>query len=370
MKKIKDIVNDAHDPKFYDIRTDFERFPDVTYYAVWSRRGPGKTFSLLRYCYVEGIKPLYIKRRNDDIDMLCNDEDDETGNPYKPLNDMFGTNIRIIKKKRKKGQARIVEFDDEGNELRTIGHVLSLAAVSKLKGFDFQDPAMSIVCFDEFIPMAGEIVRKAEGDMFYNLLKTVERARQDMIIEDPSIKPLKVVLFANAESPVSPITTTNKWTDDIVEMYMKGEDVRIIRDGCVMLHNLQREFALSEERISGIDRGMKGTKAYKKAVGGEFLIDVSNIKNVSIKGYKCLVHISYNEDDWYVYQHRINQTYHVCRSPHKCDRNYDFDRDVDLRRYLAKENITFREAIIRDKMTFESYTMYDTMINFVKRFDL
>ena len=36
--------------KYYDIREDLRKFPNMWCYLIWSKRGPGKTYSTLRMC--------------------------------------------------------------------------------------------------------------------------------------------------------------------------------------------------------------------------------------------------------------------------------------------------------------------------------
>ena len=66
IKSPKEDFNDG----YYHFAKDLEDYPEAGCYAVWSRRGPGKTYSFLRYCIDNGIFFIYMKRTNDDVQVL------------------------------------------------------------------------------------------------------------------------------------------------------------------------------------------------------------------------------------------------------------------------------------------------------------
>ena len=57
------IDQEDYNDGYYHIGKDIEVFPDAVIYIVWSRRGPGKTYSALRYPYHK-FRTLYMKRTN------------------------------------------------------------------------------------------------------------------------------------------------------------------------------------------------------------------------------------------------------------------------------------------------------------------
>ena len=58
-KSPKEDFNDS----YYHFAKDLQDYPEAGAYVVWSRRGPGKTYSFLRYCVDNGIFFIYMKRR-------------------------------------------------------------------------------------------------------------------------------------------------------------------------------------------------------------------------------------------------------------------------------------------------------------------
>ena len=51
---------------YYHFEDDLRNYPYVWVYAVWSRRGPGKTYSALKWAYENKIPFIYMKRTDDE----------------------------------------------------------------------------------------------------------------------------------------------------------------------------------------------------------------------------------------------------------------------------------------------------------------
>ena len=67
---INKTVEDFNDG-YYHFGKDLADYPNAGMYVVWSRRGPGKTYSFLRYCFDCEFFFIYMKRTNDDVELLC-----------------------------------------------------------------------------------------------------------------------------------------------------------------------------------------------------------------------------------------------------------------------------------------------------------
>ena len=65
------LKNEDFNDGYYHIKEDIINYPDVWLYTIWSLRGPGKTYSFLRYVLAEEKFFIYMKRTNKDIDLLC-----------------------------------------------------------------------------------------------------------------------------------------------------------------------------------------------------------------------------------------------------------------------------------------------------------
>ena len=56
--------------KYYHFEDDLRNYPDAWCYVVWSKRGPGKTYSSLWWAYQQHIKFIYMKRTDRDVDNI------------------------------------------------------------------------------------------------------------------------------------------------------------------------------------------------------------------------------------------------------------------------------------------------------------
>lgn len=56
---------------YYDVRDDIMKYPKAWCFLVWSKRGPGKTYSTLRMCIEEDHKFVFMKRTIEDVNLMC-----------------------------------------------------------------------------------------------------------------------------------------------------------------------------------------------------------------------------------------------------------------------------------------------------------
>ena len=93
-------------------------------------------------------------------------------------------------------------FDDDGKPTGApFSYCCALNAIKTIKGFELS--ACDWLLLDEFIPQAGEIVKRREGEMILDLYMTINRDR-----ELRGLPELKLILFANAEN-ISTIPITS-----------------------------------------------------------------------------------------------------------------------------------------------------------------
>lgn len=350
--------------KYYDVRSDLEAYPDAWCIVTWSRRGAGKTYSMLRLGKEEDKCLLYMKRTNDDIDFLCSGSKIEgiskrDPSPYAPLNRDFGWNIKPVLIS--KGYAGFFEKNEEGG---TVGDAaafaLSLNNIKQFKGFDFSFTPFMVL--DEFIPQTGEIVKKKEGEMLLDMYMTVSRDR-----EARGQDPLKLILFANAEQISTPITNTLEIVDDMAELDASGQTHKYLEGRGILLHHItDEEFPIIEEEKGGIYKGMAGTAWAEKVFEGRFTNnDFSNVKDrKNLKGYSCIYAIRHKRHWIYFYMNKNNETWFVTSAPGKPVASYDLSRENEQRRFYDEVRPILYELCIADLMKFEKYSYYDVLINF------
>lgn len=366
MSKKKSNEEDVNDG-YYHLINDINKYPKCWCYLVWSKRGPGKTYSTLRYSKNHSIKIIYIKRTIDDVELICSADkifDHFDPSPYTPLNRDLGWNIKPVKID--EGLAFFIEKDAEGNPIgEPVAYCLALSAIKKFKGFDFSDCDWLVL--DEFIPQAGEIVKRAEGEQILSLYMTVSRDRQKR-----GRKPLKLILLANAEEISTPVTNTLEVVDAMADLNASGESHLYIEDRDIMLHHItNEEVPLQEEEKDGIYKAMIHTKWGQKAFEGTFASnDFSNVMKCSLKGMRCYIRVKHNNNHFYIYMNPNTGFTYMCNSRNNFDFDYDLNLENDQKRFYNEQIFDLRYRCINDMMKFKSYSMYDLIMNYKKFFKI
>ena len=365
-RSMMQIDQEDYNDSYYHFSKDFLEYPDAVIYIVWSRRGPGKTYSALRYPYHK-FKTLYIKRTNKDVQTICeySGDLDFDPSPWKPLNRDFGINVkpRLLKS----GLGAFYDADPDGNPTGpVVNYIASLNSIKTLKGMDFSEAQWII--FDEFIPQAGEVVKKAEGEMLLDLYETVNRDRRKR--GQPG---LKLILFANAEEISTHITNALEVVDTMAEMQAKRIHKLYDAERGILFHHISdEEFPREEIELHDMYRVMKGTAWADKSFGGQFSgNDFSNIVDMSLKGMRCLYHLHYRRvNDAYIYLNTRNGMYYMTNTRGNFISEYDLDKENQQKRFYIEHGADLREACINDRMKFKFYSYYDLIINYAKFYDI
>ena len=354
--------------KYYDFADDLELFPEAVVYIVISSRGRGKTYSALKYAYLNKIPIMYLKRTNDDIAFICREPiSGMDTSPYYPINRDIHSDIRA--KLIDNGVGGFWEYakDEEGKvvpEGLPISYALSLNAIKRVKGFDASRCEWMIL--DEFIPQIGERVLRTEGELLLDLYMTVSRDR-----EKRGKDHLKLILFANAEDISTPITNTLEVVDQIADLIASGHPHFYDQERKILIHRItEDEVPLTEKEKSGIYATMRGTTWAGKTFDADFTKnDFTNIGKNNLKGYRGYIELQYKNKKYYIYANDTAQ-YYVSRSPTKCSLKYNLNRENEQKQFYYEHQIDLREAIIEDRVRFQSYTMYDLLINYKKIFNI
>ena len=355
--------------KYYYFEDDLTTYPDAWCYIVWSKRGSGKTYSGLWYSYKNNIPIVYMKRTNDDVDLICqNNENGFDASPYVPINRDKHTNIKAIKIDKGLGgfwNTEKGEDDKDHPEGMPVAYSLSMNAVKRFKGFDFS--RCDWIIFDEFIPQIGERINRKEGELLLDLYMTVLRDRQKR-----GRPPLKLVLFANAEEISTPITNTLEVVDIMADLNASKKTHYYDKDRGILLHHItNEEIPIDESEKSGIYAAMINTAWGKKSFDGEFSNnDFSNVQKLSIKGMSPYIHLHVKTHDYYIYLNKNNGKYYMCNIKGNCLFDYDLNKENDQKLYYLEHNIDLWNSCIEGKMKFERYSMYDLIMNYKKFYNI
>ena len=343
--------------KYYHFHDDLEKYPDAWCYVVWSRRGPGKTYSALRYAYEEGIPICYMKRTKDDVRTVCGVRGGIDLSPYVPINRDGHYNItsNLIYE----GIGGFYDHYDEDGKIEgaPFSYIIALNALKTVKGFDLS--ICDWMLLDEFIPQVGEITRHKEGEMLLDMYMTISRDRLKRGRGD-----LKLILFANAENISTPVTYELDIVDKMIDLQASGQTHLYIEDRGILLHHItDEEIPILEEEKGGIYKAMKGTAWGAKAFGGEFSNnDFSNVAKVNLKNYIPIVAYRWRDAYTYVYK-RDGYLYFTSAQNNVCD-IYDLNKENDQKRFYYDWVLDLRNECIENRCKFKSYTMYDLLMNY------
>ena len=100
--------------------------------------------------------------------------------------------------------------------------------------------------------------------------------------------------------------------------------------------------------------------------GGIAYNDFTKVKKVPMKGMVCYLEVIYQRKSYYIYQHRDNGLYYMCRSKGKVDETYDMEIESDQRRFWQSWGILLRQEVTDGNMMFSDYSAYNLIYNFTK----
>lgn len=351
---------------YYDIEDDLKSYPDAVFFFAIGGRNAGKTYSTLKHCYINKIPFVFLKRTMEDVDLLCagtgsigSKNKNEFGvdlSPFKSINRDLGSNVKAYSIK--KGLGAFYSHNEEGEPSGLpIGYLMALNAVTKYKGFDLSECDMII--FDEFIPNIYDRINRNEHTQLLDFIKTVSRDR-----EHRGRYPLKCVLLANATSISNPILNGMEITDIVAEMQVKKREYTYLEKRGILIHLIKDnpEFE-AVEKSSMLYAAMGDTAWGRTTFENEFgYNDFSAIDFTSLKGYKPVCRFAFQHKMYYIYR---NQGKYYCTfSKHEGNKVYDLAKENDQKRFFYDYIIDFQDASIEGKFVFESYTMYDIIMNY------
>lgn len=348
--------------KYYDIRDDLAAYPLAWCYLIWSKRGPGKTYSTLRMCIEDNKIFAFMKRTMEDIDLLCAKKKDVKFDlsPFVPLNRDFGWNIKPVKIK--KGIAGFYHHNQMDEPVGApVGYALALSAAEDVKGFDLSE--CDYMIFDEFIPKVYQIVKRTEGDALLDIYMTITRDRIKRGRGE-----LKLICIANATNINNPTFDILDVIDVAADMDLFDKEFVYQEERRIMLHFIHMKDAEDEPKM-GIEIAMEGTAWAEMSFGGHFAYnDFSAVKHQRMKGYAPFVSYIYKRKQVFIY--RKDGYFYACFSRNDKCPVFNLARENEQKRFFNEYIIDLREACIEDKMLFTHYTMYDLIVNYKKIFKI
>lgn len=313
---------------------------NVPFIFVIGARGVGKTYGALKYVKDEGLRFIYMRRTQSQLDLVNKPE----FCPFKSINENDGCSIGS--KPLSKYNAGFYHMDKDENGIEhavglPLGYSMALSTVSNLRGFDASD--VKVLIWDEFIPERHERPIKEEADAFLNAYETMNRNR-----ELKGEKPLQALFLANSNTADNPMFIKLKLVRKVEQMKKTGQMFSILKDRGIAL------FLISNSPIS---KAKSETALYKLAGESSFsrmaleneFADLGNsaIKPQPLGEYRAVVNVG----ELTVYKHKSKACYYVTPTASGCNLKYGTS-DLELSRF-CKTCYYLIEAYFRDKILFE-----------------
>ena len=259
-------------------------------------RGIGKTFGVLKSILDRGLKFIYLRRTQSQIDTIKLKE----LNPFKAVNDIAGYDI--VSGPLGKYMGGFWHSDEEGKAVGdVVGIAVALSTVSNIRGMSTED--FDIVVFDEFIPEHHERPIRAEETAFLNCMETFNRNRE---FQDKP--PLKVVLLSNSNDLDSPILQAIGALRPLDEMIRKRQAYRTIADGAVAIYRYLDSPITAKKKGTVLYRVSNNEDFSDMALENEFSkANYENVGREDMKQYSPLVSIG----GMTVYEHKSERMYYV-----------------------------------------------------------
>lgn len=356
---------------YYNVFDDIDAHPECFAFIVHGGRSTGKTYGALKGSVQRHEPFCYVKRTVDDVKLICagNSQNRKSKismdlSPFKSINRDTGWNIRAIQIY--EGLGGFYRCNDENEPVGDpYGYIMALNAVSKFKGFDMSEVDNLII--DEFVPKKYDIIRRGEGIAIMDLYKTLCRDR-----EHRGRPALKLIALANADSITSPLTDVMEITDTIVDMIMEEECERIIEGRGIYLRKLKSSGDFYErEKQTAIMKAMAGTKWAGMALENDFAFnDFSDVKHLTLKGYKPHVKFFYNREWYYIYYTDSGNWAVTGQKFNKKTISYNLDKESDQRKFWLDVGIWLKQEWSNGNCKFSKYTLFDLIVNYSKFFKI
>ena len=371
------IPEEKQNKMYYYIDSDLMKFSWAWCYIVYSKRGPGKTYSVLDLCRRSDIKFVYLKRTMEDVHNLCaGSGTTDTGtnkstinlSPFTPINRDKGTNIRCFEINKGIAGFYEVEFDAEKQKYfpkgEPLGYAFAVTGIAKYKGFNLDN--CDVMIYDEFIPQLGERVSRTEGFQVLSFYDTVTRDRIERGLPE-----IKLICLANATQVSNQLFDTLELIDEVVDMEIKRKEYYINEYRGIMIHKLPEEKYKKaiDKAKTGIERAMEGTRFAQVEYSGDFAYDnLCVINKPSLREYRPICDFLRGKTTYYVY--KKGGDFYVSKIKHDKKVHYDLNNEVDAHKFWVDYGFDMRLALFEDHISFESYSGYNIIYNYKKLYNV
>lgn len=321
-------------------------------------RGTGKTYSALSGIVGENPRSAILMRRTaDELELLCDTKETESGNPFEDYNLKNYTNygLQMINSKIAGIYHREVEEEKLVHVGAPIGLACALSTISKVRGTNFMK--YTDLIYDEFIPEGHVKKMRKECDAYFNAYETINRNR-----EFEGLPPLKAWLLSNSNDIYNPIFVGLGIVSIVERMARQGKEHTYIKERGLAIHLLKNteEFQQKKEQTA-IARLTKGTEFYDMAYLNKFAYnDFTNIGYRKLTGYLPLCAV----DNAYIYRKKGAHEIYVSYAPSRIGR-FNTKVEADRIRFRREIGVWLQPYYVQGDMYFESYELKELLLNLI-----
>ena len=289
------------------------------YKFIVGARGIGKTFGILKYMLDNGIRFIYMRRTQTQVDLIKTDD----LNPFRALYTELGDGYRFSVRTINKNVSGVYRCDDDGPFGDPIGYILALSTVSNIRGFDASD--VKYLIYDEFIGEKHEKPIRSEGSAFLNALETIGRNR-----ELSGRDPLKVIALSNSTNLANPIFVELNIITQCEKLIKKGHDLIQIRDRGISLYIVKNSPISQKKRDTALYHlAGSGSDFAQMALDNDFNKEYfGQVKRRDLKEFSPLVKVG----EITVWKHKARREWYVTEISAGHPEVYD-SSDIELRRF-------------------------------------
>ena len=274
-------------------------------------RGIGKTFGILKYMIDHGLKFIYMRRTQTQVDMIRSDE----LNPFNALTSVLGEDYIFVPKTVNKNITAVYRgiYDEEKQIYVAAGpvvsYILALSTVANIRGFDASD--VDYLIYDEFIGEKHEKPIRSEGTAFLNAIETIARNRM------------------------------LKGKGDVLSLPERDITVYVLKDSPIS----QKKSKTALYRLSGSD-----SEFAKMSLENQFNKEYfGQVRTMSLKEYKPLVKVG----EIVIYKHKARHEWYVTEHCSGKPEEYD-SSEIELKRF-SNDYYYLKLAYLNRHIYFESY---------------
>ena len=322
-------------------------------------REVGKTFNSIYDAYHAREQFIFMRRTQDEIDLIASNDDDIELSPFAKINERsknpkYGLEPTDFFMKRINKKLWGVYNNRE--EPVKVGIMLALSTVASIRGFSASSYPVWI--FDEFIPE--QHVRKigkgdAEGTAFLQAYSTINRDR-----EDEGLPPIQCFLLSNALDIACPLLSVLGYTLDFERMARRGLHFRDIPVRNTTLTLYDDVDAAERKKHRALYQLTSGTSFAKMAFDNDFAYnDFNLIASRPLKEFRPWCRVG----DICIYTHKTGEYFYA--SPHlmKCVEYGTHEQEID--RFIAERGRILYGFYLQGNLIFENYTVKKKLLDII-----